>query len=111
MLRALPNRFSWPDRVRPAFARWIADGVTKPAFSNAALHWVPRSFEAVRGDLPRLKPAGSLVAQCGGGPNILRVRQRARSLMDAEPLDHTSSGGPWEFVEDPPSSASKPPGS
>ncbi len=76
------------------------DGVADLAFSNAALHWVrdhPALFAAI---YRALKPGGWLVAQCGGGPNILRVRQRAQVLMDAEPLRPYFEGwpGPWEFA-------------
>jgi len=76
------------------------DGVADLAFSNAALHWV-RDHRALFAAIYRaLKPGGWLVAQCGGGPNILRVRQRAQVLMDAEPLRPYFEGwpGPWEFA-------------
>jgi trans-aconitate 2-methyltransferase len=70
------------------------------AFSNAALHWVPdhpRLFAAI---FRALQPGGRLIAQCGGGPTILSVRQRAQVLMDAEPLRQYFEGwpGPWEFA-------------
>jgi trans-aconitate methyltransferase len=70
------------------------------AFSNAALHWVPdhpRLFAAI---FRALKPGGVLIAQCGGGPNILNVRQRAQVLMEAEPLRQFFAGwpGPWYFA-------------
>jgi trans-aconitate 2-methyltransferase len=78
------------------------DGVADLAFSNAALHWVPdhpRLFAAI---FRALKPGGLLIAQCGGGPNILSVRQRAQVLMDAEPLRPYFEGwpGPWEFASE-----------
>ena len=47
-----------------------------------------------------LKPGAWLIAQCGGGPNIARVRTQAGQLMTSEPYrayfgDWT---GPWEFA-------------
>ena len=76
------------------------DTVADLAFSNAALHWVPdhpRLFAAI---FRALKPGGWLVAQCGGGPNILSVRQRAQRLMDTEPYRPYFENwrGPWEFA-------------
>jgi len=70
------------------------------AFSNAAFHWIedhPRLFRAI---FCSLKPGGWLVAQCGGGPNIARVRQRARVLMTSEPFRPFFGdwSGPWEFA-------------
>src|SRR5207302_7002705 len=70
------------------------------AFSNAAFHWIKDHPRLLRGIFRALKPGGRLVAQCGGGPNIARVRMRAGRLMAAEPYraffgDWT---GPWEFA-------------
>jgi trans-aconitate 2-methyltransferase len=76
------------------------DRIADLAFSNAALHWVPdhpRMFGAI---FRALKPGGLFIAQCGGGPNILSVRQRAQKLMDAEPYRLYFEGwpGPWVFA-------------
>jgi trans-aconitate 2-methyltransferase len=70
------------------------------AFSNAAFHWVrdhPRLFGAV---FNALRPGGWLVAQCGAGPNIARVRERAGHLMASEPFAKYFEDwpGPWEFA-------------
>lgn len=70
------------------------------AFSNAAFHWVrdhPRLFRAV---FSALKSGGWLVAQCGAGPNIARIRERAGRLMASEPYAQYFDGwsGPWEFA-------------
>ena len=70
------------------------------AFSNAAFHWVrdhARLFRAVFG---ALKPGGWLVAQCGAGPNIARIRERAGRLMASGAYAPYFDGwpGPWEFA-------------
>ncbi len=55
----------------------VADGV----FSTAAFHWV-KDHDAMFGSILRaLKPGGWLIAQCGGGPNLLRLRQRTDRVM------------------------------
>ena len=69
-------------------------------FSTAAFHWVldhPRLFSAL---FAALKPGGGLVAQCGGGPNITAVLERAAALMESEPYAPHFAGwpGPWEFA-------------
>ncbi len=69
-------------------------------FSTAALHWVldhPRLFSSL---FAALKPGGHLVAQCGGGPNIASVLERAAALMESEPYAPYFAGwpGPWEFA-------------
>lgn len=70
------------------------------AFSNAAFHWIkdhPRLFAAI---YRALKPGGLLIAQCGGGPNIARVRERLATLMasDAYRQFFGDWTGPWEFA-------------
>ena len=70
-------------------------------FSTAAFHWV-RDHERLFGSLYRaLKPGGWLIAQCGGGPNLARLRERAKELIANEKysqfLGHYRE--PWEFAE------------
>jgi trans-aconitate methyltransferase len=55
----------------------IADGI----FSTAAFHWVGDHDALFRSLFTALKPGGWLVAQCGGGPNLLRLRQRTEVAM------------------------------
>ncbi len=57
--------------------REAVDGV----FSTAVFHWVPNHDALFASILAALKPGGWLVAQCGGGPNLQRLRDRARALM------------------------------
>jgi len=50
--------------------------------STAAFHWV-RDHDGLFLGLHRaLVPGGWLHAQCGGGPNLVRLRQRADALAD-----------------------------
>jgi trans-aconitate 2-methyltransferase len=76
------------------------DGIADLAFSNAALHWVPDHPRMFRAIFRALKPGGLFMAQCGGGSNILSVRQRAQKLMDAELYRPYFEGwpGPWVFA-------------
>ena len=78
-----------------------AVGTADAIFSTATFHWVldhPRLF---RGLHASLKPGGRIVAQCGGGPNIARLHDRAATLM-REPRFapyFTSWQEPWEFAD------------
>ncbi len=70
-------------------------------FSTAAFHWVtdhPRLFQNLFG---ALKPGGRLEAQCGGGPNLARLRQRAARLMAEPEYEPFFAGwpGPWEYAD------------
>ena len=69
-------------------------------FSTATFHWVldhPRLFRTL---FACLKPGGRLVAQCGGGPNIARLRRRAESLLESPDFRAHAVGwtNPWEFA-------------
>lgn len=53
-------------------------------FSTAVFHWI-KDHERLFALLLRvLKPGGVLVAQCGGGPNLKRVRDRIQQLCESE---------------------------
>jgi len=56
------------------------DGVLDGIFSTAAFHWVPDHDRLFRSLVRALKPGGWLEAQCGGGPNLARVRERTTAL-------------------------------
>lgn len=57
----------------------IADGI----FSTAAFHWVGDHDALFRSLFIALKPGGWLIAQCGGGPNLLRLRQYTDIAMQS----------------------------
>ena len=57
------------------------DSVLDGIFSTAAFHWVPDHDRLFRSLLRSLKPGGWLEAQCGGGPNLARVRERTLALI------------------------------
>ncbi len=52
-------------------------------FSTAAFHWVPDHRRLFRSLFRALRPGGWLRAQCGGGPNLARLRMRMDALMAA----------------------------
>jgi trans-aconitate 2-methyltransferase len=100
------------ERMEPIFGRRVQylqcsldeldlDSVADLAFSNAALHWIrdhPRLFAAI---FRALCAGGRLVAQCGGGSNIARLRERAGRLMASDPFRPYFGDwpGPWEFAD------------
>jgi trans-aconitate 2-methyltransferase len=91
---------------RAAFVR--ADAAALPLvsaadaiFSTATFHWVLDHPALFRSLFQALKPGGRLVAQCGGGPNIRRLHDRAATLMRApEFAAHFERWrDPWEFAD------------
>jgi trans-aconitate methyltransferase len=57
----------------------VADGI----FSTAAFHWIGDHDALFCSLLAALKPGGWLIAQCGGGPNLLRLRQHTEIAMQS----------------------------
>ncbi|MGA2100092.1 MAG: methyltransferase domain-containing protein [Candidatus Sulfotelmatobacter sp.] len=69
--------------------------------STAAFHWV-RDHDTLFANLHRsLIPGGWLEAQCGGGPNIARLRDRANALAAAPKFVSHFDGfhEPWLFED------------
>jgi trans-aconitate 2-methyltransferase len=58
-------------------------------FSTASFHWVLDHNALFRSLFAALRPAGWLHAQCGGGPNLERLRHRMRALSQ------TPEFAPW----------------
>lgn len=71
-------------------------------FSTATFHWVLDHARLFANLFGILRPGGWLVAQCGGGANLQRLRARAR-IIQAQP-DYapffTDWPGPWMFADD-----------
>lgn len=69
-------------------------------FSTATFHWVLDHDALFASLFAVLKPGGRLHAQCGGGANLARLRQRAASLI-AAPRYAAHFGGwrePWNYA-------------
>jgi trans-aconitate methyltransferase len=69
-------------------------------FSTAAFHWVPDHRRLFCELYAALKPGGWLVAQCGGGPNLKRLREIAADVIAEKPFSRFFQGWsePWEFA-------------
>jgi SAM-dependent methyltransferase len=85
-----------------------ADLVTLPfrncfdgIFSTASFHWVLDHNALFSNLYSALRPAGWLHAQCGGGPNIARLRQRVRTLSRAPEFSNWLGKfpEPWFFSD------------
>jgi trans-aconitate 2-methyltransferase len=77
------------------------NGAADAIFSTATFHWV-LDHEALFSSLfQALRPGGRLVAQCGGGPNIERLHDRAAALMrEPEFASYFHAWrDPWEFAD------------
>ncbi len=74
----------------------VADGI----FSTASFHWIKDHDRLFRSLYRALRPGGWLEAQCGGGPNLARLLERAAELMSSPPLQAFFAGwqGPWEYA-------------
>jgi trans-aconitate 2-methyltransferase len=70
-------------------------------FSTATFHWVPDHPRLFRHLFAALVPGGRLVAQCGGGPNLDRLRRRTATLMAAPAYAPAFVGwsDPWTFAD------------
>ena len=78
------------------------DGVLDGIFSTAAFHWVPDHDRLFRSLLCALRPGGWLEAQCGGGPNLARVRERTLALTVRPDFAQFFAGWSptWQYQDD-----------
>lgn len=72
-------------------------------FSTAVFHWVLDHDALFRSIRQALRPGGWLIAQCGGGPNLRRLRDRVREVADTAPYAAflRRYPEPWFFSEAP----------
>src|SRR5947209_8799945 len=52
-------------------------------FSTAVFHWIKDHDRLFANLFRSLRPGGLLLAQCGGGPNLKRLRERTQQVMAA----------------------------
>jgi trans-aconitate 2-methyltransferase len=78
--------------------------VSSPAdlvFSTATFHWVLDQAALYRRLFAALAPGGRLVAQCGGGPNIAKIRARGDAVRVEAPFAPHFEGyrEPWVYLD------------
>ena len=68
-------------------------------FSTAAFHWVPDQKQLFLSLLRALRPGGWLRAQCGGAPNLARLRRRMDRLATTQKFAAFLAGfpNPWVY--------------
>ena len=77
-------------------------GALDGVFSTAAFHWLPDHERLFRSLVRALKPGGWLEAQCGGGPNLARVRERTIALTARPEFAPFFAGWAptWQYPDD-----------
>ena len=75
------------------------DGVADLIFSTATFHWIPDHARLFAVLFRALKPAGRLVAQCGGGPNLYLIHKHGNEVVkDAKFAPYFRDWRePWNF--------------
>lgn len=97
----LPRHGSRVLVVRADAAALPIAGAADAIFSTATFHWVLDHGRLFRSLFTALKPGGRLVAQCGGGPNIQRTKDRADALLREPGFAPHFAGwkGPWLYAD------------
>lgn len=103
MLDAARERLGHDPRVTYRQADVARFDVAEPidaVLSTATFHWVP-DHDALFATLRRaLRPAGQLVAQCGGHGNVAHVIEALDEVVAAAPelAEHLGGFDPWNFA-------------
>ena len=86
--------------VESDLLRLELDSVADLAFSTATFHWIHDHARLFRAIHRALKPGGRLVAQCGGGRNLARIRACADRLIRDAPFAafFRDWQNPWNYT-------------
>ena len=99
--RHLTPRFGEPVRfVHADLLSFTLEPAVDVVFSTATLHWVLDHDRLFANLFRALRPGGRLHAQCGGGQNVKRIRDRAAGILKAEPFraHFAKWREPWLFA-------------
>lgn len=99
----------WLNTHAPRVAIVMGDGASLPfvrafdvVFSTATFHWILDHGALFRAVITALKKGGRLEAQCGGGPNLARLRARAAALAREPRFAHYFEewSEPWHYADE-----------
>src|SRR5947209_11453998 len=70
-------------------------------FSTAVFHWIKDHDKLFVNLFRALRPGGFLLAQCGGGPNLKRLRERTQKVVDSPEFASYFKGWQriWEYPD------------
>jgi len=104
MVQAARRRLGPDADIRQADLLELAlDPPVDAVLSTATFHWISDHDALFRRLHAVLRPAGRLVAQCGGEGNIATLRARAAVVMEREPYatHFASFSPPWNYAAPP----------
>lgn len=64
-------------------------------FTNAALHWMPRTSDVIDGVWSCLRPGGRFVGECGGAGNVAQIISALQSNLARAGIVYQN---PWTFL-------------